>query len=335
MKWQVLTWIALFASGLCPAQTPATQPDAAVSTTQSADGDALLRIRVIHIVGKPDVLVGDATEPQPCRVGEEYFAPVTIRTGQFQSVTVKIGDEEPETIVQIDPNSWLKLSEAGIVKGTKNTRVNLGYGKVRGGVAEGGIPSNFTIETPNATQSKAGTWNFGIEYERGTGRYRAFLLDRGLAFVRNHDKHLTRELAVGQSVTQDMRLWSDESQIRRNVPVPDVLGQEDIQIAFNRRNNSGLGLLQPGDGRRPIFELTQRTEGGAFSLFNRRNGGVPVFTPPRPIDIEFPPIRRPEGDFGTGRGVDLLGNLFGARSRVRSSAISAQRAPQPRGLRGR
>ncbi|MBL8878632.1 MAG: FecR domain-containing protein [Phycisphaerales bacterium] len=312
MTLAYISLIAAIASGAITLQT--TPPEIAPSTTQPTTDAATigLRVRVVRLAGDVTYKTSPNQTPIKVKVGDAYTAPTTIQTGQYSSVTLKIGDELPDTLVKIDSGSTVDLSEAAIVDGTKRTRLGLGYGKVRAGVGEGGIQSDFTVETPNATLSKRGTWNYGIEYERGTGRYRAFVLDSGLASVLNKSKGIRREVAVGQSVTDAMRLWNDESQIQRNVPIPDVLGQEDIQVAFSRRNNSGLGLLQPGDGRRPIFDLTQRTEAGGFSLFNRRAGEPPIINPPRGIQRDFPAIRRPEGDFGTGRGGDLIGALVGS-----------------------
>lgn len=299
-------------------ETTATQP-VVQATTQTAAAETAIRVRVVSLYGDVTHKTSADAKPQKCKADDEYFAPTTIQTGLYSSVKLRFGDEEPETLVTIEAGSTVDLAQASIVKGTKTTRIGLGYGKVRAGVAEGGIQSDFTVETPNATLSKRGTWNYGIEYERGTGRYRAFVLDRGLVSVVNKSNNVRREVAVGQTVTDAMRLWNDESQIQRNVPVPDVLGQEDIQVAFNRRNNSGLGLLQPGEGQRPVFDFTQRTDSGGFSFFNRRTSDLPVFTPAPQIQRNFPAIRRPEGDFGTGRGGDLLSTFIGSRSKVRAA----------------
>ena len=60
---------------------------------------------------------------------------------------------------------------------------------VRAGVAEGGLKSDFTIDSPVATLSKRGTWNFALYYERETERFEISLLDRGL--VEAIDKEFT------------------------------------------------------------------------------------------------------------------------------------------------
>lgn len=311
--------IAAIANGAITLQTspPEATPTASQPTSVTASRE--LRVRVVRMAG--DVTYKTAASPSAlkAKIGDEFSAPTTIQTGQFSSVTLKVGDELPDTLFKIEAGSTVDLSEAAIIDGVKRTRVGLGYGMLRAGVGEGGAKSEVTVDTPNATLSKRGTWNYGIEYERGTGRYRAFVLDSGVASVLHKGKGIRREVTVGQSVTDAMRLWSDESQIRRNVPIPDVLGQEDIQIAFSRRNNSGLGLLQPGEGQRPIFDFTQRTDAGGFSLFNRRQGSPPIINGPRPIQRDFPAIQRPEGDFGTGRGGDLIGSLVGRRASSRSA----------------
>jgi len=58
------------------------------------------------------------------------------------------------------------------------------------------------VDSPVATLSKRGTWDFGLFYERGTDRFEIFLLDQGLvdAFSKltgQHRQVLPQESEVG------------------------------------------------------------------------------------------------------------------------------------------
>jgi len=57
-----------------------------------------------------------------------------------------------------------------------------------------------------------------------------------------------------------MRRWLDEVELRRNISVVDILGQEDIEVAFNRLRQSGLGVLSPGSGK-DVLNLSNRSAG--------------------------------------------------------------------------
>jgi hypothetical protein len=194
------------------------------------------------------------------------------------------------------------ISEAYKTQQKKVTRVGVGYGKIRAGVAEGGLESDFTVDSPVATLSKRGTWNFGLAYTRGTDRFEIFLLDRGLVDAINKLTQQRRDLTPGQVVTQAMRLWLDEANIRRNVAIVDVLGQEDIQVAFNDLRNSGLGVLSPGSGYENLLNLSNRRAQAQFAnLVRNALGNVPPIVPPA-VNRNL----RPEGFFGTGRGDQLV-----------------------------
>jgi hypothetical protein len=181
----------------------------------------------------------------------------------------------------------------------------VGYGKIRAGVAEGGLKSDFTVDSPVATLSKKGTWNFGLAYERGTDRFEVFLLDYGLVDALNKITGERRGLVPGELVTQVMRRWLDQVQILRNIPVPDILGQGDVEVAFNRIAQDGLGVLGPGEGRAVLINLSNITARNEFA----RLAHLLLPSLPTPPPGERPDLR-PEGFFGTGRGDQLINVLI-------------------------
>ena len=173
-------------------------------------------------------------------------------------------------------------------------------GRLRAGVAEGGLKSDFTVDSPVATLSKRGTWNFGMSYERGTERFEIFLLDRGLVEALNEVTSQRRGLLPGEAVTQAMRRWAAEAQVRRNVAVPDLLGQGDVEVAFNRLNQDGLGVTSVGGGRAVLIDLSNSMAQEEFARLLRDR--YPQLTPRLVRRI----LTRREGFFGTGRGDELI-----------------------------
>lgn len=283
------------------ASHPATPPAAAPAP--SRDGRQPIKARVIEVTGDAKVAPLDSSDWQPVKLGDEYGEGTKIITGVRSAVKLQIGDEAPYSCLLIDSVGLTTLSEAAIIRNTtKKVRIGVGYGRVRAGVAEGGLESDFTVDSPVATLSKRGTWNFSLYYERDTDIFEISLLDRGLVMALNRATGQRRSVRPRELVTQVMRNWLDQSQIERNVPVPDILGQGDIQIAFNRISDEGLGVLAPGDGRRVMLELANPR---ARALFARRARQALLASGLPPLNFNQRPLR-PEGFFGTGRGDELI-----------------------------
>lgn len=282
------------------------------ATTQPADTPAdrqPVPATVIEVQGDVEYSPLDQSDWKPCEVGAEYPQETVIRTGIHSSVMLQIGSEEPYTALIIDSASKVILSESFKTAETKRVRVGLGYGSVRAGVAEGGLKSDFTVDSPVATLSKRGTWNFGMFYERGTERFEIFLLDRGLVEALNKITKEQRTVQKGQAVTQAMRRWFKESQIRRNVPIPDLLGQGDIEIAFNRMRQDGLGVVDPAGGQTVLIDLSHDLAQQHFAQLARNRIGNMLRSGPH-----RGPYVRPEGFFGTGRGDQLIPLVIEANS---------------------
>jgi hypothetical protein len=200
------------------------------------------------------------------------------------------------------------LSEAYKTKDTKKVRVGVGYGRIRAGVAEGGLKSDFTVDSPVATLSKRGTWGFTLFYERDTDYFDIGLTDRGLVEAINKLTRQRRAVNPKELVTSAMRMWLSQAQFERNVSIVDILGQGDIDVAFNRLQQNGLGVLQPGGGEAVVLNLSNEMARGRFADLARHY--LPALPPPggaqRPA--------RPEGYFGTGRGDQLIEVLIEANN---------------------
>jgi hypothetical protein len=296
-----------FAQDEAAQQQPASAPGAGQVTTAPADRQPVLA-KVLEVHGDVEHAPLDSNEWQPCKQGDEYPAETKIRTGVRSSIKLQIGQEEPYTAMLVEAVGLTYLSEAYKTEDTKRVRVGVGYGKIRAGVAEGGLKSDFTVDSPVATLSKRGTWNFGLAFERGTDRFEIFLLDYGLVDALSKITGERRGLKPGELVTQAMRRWLDQAQILRNVSVVDILGQSDIQIAFNRIRQDGLGVLGPGEGRAVFIDLSNVSARNEFARLARgwlAPGGV-AHGVERPTQA----LVRPEGFFGTGRGDQLIDLLI-------------------------
>jgi len=300
------------------AQEPASAPAGQQPTTAPAEQQPVMA-RVIDVHGDVQHAPVDSREWQPCKVGDEYAQGTKISTGVRSSIKLQIGQEEPYTALLIEAVGLTYLSESYKTKETKRVRVGVGYGKIRAGVAEGGLKSDFTVDSPVATLSKRGTWNFGLAYERGTDRFEVFLLDYGLVDALNKITGERRGLAPRELVTQAMRRWLDQAQILRNTPVPDILGQGDIEVAFNRIGLDGLGVLGPGEGRAVLINLSNTTARNEFARLARSL--LPPLQPPHAVER---PNLRPEGFFGTGRGDQLIDLLI-----EQNSALSQKGFAKP------
>ena len=295
-----------------PPTTPpaATTDQPAAEVTKPAPEQTPIISRVIEVRGDVQYASLGSDEWRACKVDDEYPQQTMVRTGIRSSIKLQIGDDDTYTAVVIESASKTVISEAFQSQGTKRVRVGVGYGRMRAGVVEGGLKSDFTVDSPVATLSKRGTWDFGLGYERGTDQFEIFLLDQGLvdAFNKVTGKHhavLPREV-----VTQVMRRWANESQMLRNVPIPDYLGQGDIEVAFNRLRQDGLRVLDPQGGRTVLIDLSSAQAQQDFAQLAlsglAANGGFPGHGVGRHKPVE--------GWFGTGRGDQLVPIMIAADS---------------------
>lgn len=291
-----------------PSEPPPAAAETGVAASRPVDAQPIVA-RVIDAFGDVQYLAPGTTEWKRCAVGDEYPEGTQVRTGVRSSVKLQVGDEPPYTAVLLDPVGKTAISEAYKTPETKRVGMALGYGRIRAGVAEGGLKSDFSVSNPTYTLSKRGTWNFYMFYERGTERCEIGLLDRGLVQALNRISGAQRGVLPGERVTEAMRSFLDQAQLDRNVPIPDLLGQGDIDVAFNRIRNDGVGVVGPGEGQEIIISLSNRMARDRFAILARDAIAGAGFTlPPAPR----PPLFREEGFFGSGRGDELVRVLIGA-----------------------
>ena len=314
-RWTVfaIITICMLGVGVAPAQDqptaaePAAQPQEPATAAQQGDQPAAseekqpILAKVIEVHGDVKYAPLDSQEYKVCQLGEEYPEKTKIITGVRSSVKLQIGDEEPYTCMLIDAVGKTVLSEAYKTADTKKVRVGVGYGRIRAGVAEGGLKSDFTVDSPVATLSKRGTWGFTLFYERDTDFFEIGLTDRGLIEVINKMTQERRVLNPKELITSAMRAWLDQIQFDRTVAIPDIFGQGDIGVVFNRLEQSGLGVLAPGGGQRVMLDLSTPQARASFAD-TLRTLLPPGAIPPPQINTGL----RAEGFFGTGRGDDLI-----------------------------
>ena len=296
----VLGWAAWCGLAQTPAPQPTTQP------TTAPAGRTPIAARVLEVRGDVQHAPLEDSAWKPCQVNDEYPEQTVIRTGVRSSVKLQIGTDDTYTALVIEPASKTVISEAYRTADTKRVRIGVGYGQMRAGVAEGGLKSDFTVDSPVATLSKRGTWDFGLFYERDTDRFEIFLLDRGLVDAFSKATGARREILPGELVTQVMRRWLSEAQILRNVAIPDLLGQGDYELAFNRLEQDGLRVLDPSGGQAVLVDLSS-------SMAQQQFAGLARTVLPAVQTAAQPPAR-PEGFFGTGRGDDLIPLIIEANS---------------------
>ncbi len=291
---------------------PTTQP-----TTAPAERTPITA-RVLEVRGDAKHAPLGSKDWQPCQVDDEYPEETVLLTGVRSSVKLQIGTDDTYTALVIEPASKTLLSEAYTTEDTKRVNIGVGYGRIRAGVVEGGLKSDFTVESPVATLSKRGTWNFGLYYERGTDRFEIFLLDRGLIDAFSRVTGQRRRVLPGQLVNQIMRRWLDEAKFHHTVPISDILGQGDMEVAFNRMQQDGLRVLNPDGGQTVLIDLSSAASRAAFARLAREN--LPTHTP------QIRPGRqvRAEGFFGTGRGEQLIPLIIGS-----DSTLAKNRLAQP------
>ncbi len=257
-----------------------------------------------------------STEAQvwkPVKVNEEYGAGIQIRTGVRSSAILKFGDD---TVVMIGRSTLAAISEYHKTAGKKRTRIGLDYGSVRAGVAETELRSDFQIDSPVATLTKRGTWNFGLWVERGTGRYEATLADRGLVEILNKLTGRRQQIDPKQFVTQAMLSWAETAKFTRGVVIADHFGQTAEELLTYLRSSTGrtgldpagvnTGQGAPGGGGGPgapaggVAPLTRTQRSSAGSLPGLSLVGVTSSFMGGPDEPGPVVVDTDDGDFGTG-----------------------------------
>lgn len=275
---------------------PTTATGDAVATTLPAGATPILA-RVIEVKGDCQFAPPGSEAFSPCKLGDTYSPETVISTGLRSRVVLRMGEDDTYTVVAVDPGTKTLIGEAFTTADTKRVQIGVGYGQVRAGVVEGGLKSDFTVSSPVATLSKRGTWNFGMNVR--PFQYEVFLLDQGLVTALDRASGRQRDVRPGEFVDSSMRRWVQLANRLQNVPISDILGQSDIEVAFNRLDQDGLKILNPEGGATTLIDLRPPQFAADFRQL-AQNALRGSDLPPPVIDIGQR-VRR-EAIFGTGRG---------------------------------
>lgn len=325
------TTIAIFASlalglfvGSAPARAEDPQPQ---SQPAAKNGD--LVYEVVEVQGKAHV-APTGTDPlkndgwTPIKVGDQLHAGQLVRVFTVRSkVKVVARPADPPTVMLFDRGTLVNISELAIVNGAAKSRIQLGYGQIKAGVAEGTVRSDMEIESPVATLSKRGTDIFGMEY--GNGQYKMFLTDKGRGLIQAIQTQATaygsqrlneaRFVTPGQFITHQLLRAIDNVQFDREVNVNDVFGLGKSDSLFSMLNDRGLGVFLNPNG---TLQLSQ--PGGVPQPF-QLPGEQPVVQRTMQSFVN-PQVRQTPtnsgGDFGVGQGA-LPG--FNSQSKLKAQLM--------------
>lgn len=252
------------------------------------------------------------------RAGQQVRVPVRSR------VKLTARPAEPPTVLLIESSSTVNFSELALREGVARQRLQISYGAVKAGVAEGEVRSDMEIESPTATLSKKGTDIFGFEVQ-ADGRFTMFLSPQGRGLVQGilnqaggfgSSKVQSRFLTPGQWISQQMMRAIENMPFDQKVLVSDpygLVGADQLFALLNDRG--GISFLLPA-GSSPWNIL-----GGP----SQRDGltTTPQTSPTDPIQNltsslfgtgSGQPRALPGGDFGIGQGV--LPGIFGPPRRI-------------------
>lgn len=284
------------------------QPPTAVAQAQPADADEaeqMPKAVVIEVAGPVEWSlpgVSPLVDEGWTRVqlNDTYEPGTQIRTGLRAHLNLTFGET---TIVSIRSATHASIDQFYKSATTETIRIGLAYGTVRGGSTEGPIKADVEVDSTVATLSKRGTEGWQMWVEPTKGRFRVSLAEHGLVeAIQKLAPGKTRSKSVrpGEYATPDniANLWIAQAKFDRNV---QFYPAETITVAdarFANRNTGGISVVAPGAGA-SLYDYAGRSASTATG------SGVPR-TPPSTLVFQREPIRRPEGDFGTGTTFRVL-----------------------------
>ena len=123
-------------------------------------------------------------------------------------------------------------------------------------------------------------------------------------------RQLSKEVRPGEYATRDniANLWINQSKFDRTIQFFQADSVTSADAGFSTDNAQGYGALAPGGGSQ-LRESTRRT---SAAFVREQTGDRSGVVPPRTVVFERGPIRRPDGDFGTGNTLKVLLPLAGA-----------------------
>lgn len=229
-----------------------------VTTAPATAKTGGLRYQVVQIQGKPRVAaVGvdpkSNTGWQTIKLGDFLAAGQQVSTNLRDTVKLIAVPSEPPTVVMIEKFTHVQISDLEFRNGAEGkeaySRLQIGYGAVRAGVAEGATRSNMEIATPAATLSKKGTDIFRIHYfsqndwgmslsDRGRGLIQAIQNRQNFGITGGQ----SRFVRPGQSVNQEMLRTIETEIFNRFVNVNDIYGLTNGDIKLISLWGNGLNI---------------------------------------------------------------------------------------------
>jgi hypothetical protein len=234
----------------------------------------------------------------PVELNQQLQSGVQIRTGLRSFVNLQFGET---TTIALRSATHASLDQLHRSATTETVRIGLGYGVVRGGSTEGTIRSDVRVESTVATLAKRGTEGWEMSVEPMTGRFRISLAEYGLVEAVSKLKNAgrsARTVRPGEYVTDAnlANLWIKQDIFDRNVQFYEAHAISVADAEFTAANSRGMGVMAPGGG------VTLAAAGGRISsdfAIQQAAQSFPGGTLPPTTVLVPPPVRRPEGDFGT------------------------------------
>ncbi len=232
---------------------------------------------------------------------DDRLAPGTqVRTGLRSHLNLRFGET---TFVSVRSATHASIDLFFRSATTENVRIGLAYGTVRGSSTEGRLRSDVIVDSTVATLAKRGTEGWEIQVEPMTGRFKVSLAESGLVEAIQKlagDRRLSRTLRPGQYATPDniANMWIRQAVFDRVVTFYEASSITEADADFAVANSRGFGTLAPGGGT-SLVELSARVS--AEFVLEQTTAGTSADVPiPTTALLQRIPVRRPEGNFGTG-----------------------------------
>ncbi len=292
--------------------------------TSTAGGEPMYYV-VQDVDGKPmySSVSTDATSAgdsnwKVIKVGDRLGSGVKILVPVRAALKLVLEPSTPPMVMAFEPGTQVAIEDLALRNGVAVSRLALGVGAVKAGVAESGeIRSDMTISTPAGTLSKRGTDIYTVEYQNG--RFRMSLSDQGRGLIQAIQLKFgsqgqllgtrSRFVTRGQFVTQEMFKAIDHVRFDRNINVNDLIGLTNNE-ALTILNNRGFGFVLPiGENTVNILGSPnmQTPDGGTGLMNGVTTVGIGRATPRREGDFgvgqTLLPIRSPLGSDNTGRRI--------------------------------
>ena len=213
----------------------------AASSTQPTSNTAV-SARVLKVIGRVQHSPIDHNAWQDTREGDVLSDGTRIRTGFKSAVQLQL---HTAAVVQIQSATQVALTELARYENTEKTRIGLKYGKIRGGIIQEKIDSDFQIVCPAAVLTREGTWGFEMSYDPATENFYVGLDTDGLVRVLQTSTGRRMGILPGQYVTQSMQAWFKTAQFEDMVDLVDQFGTTTIEKLFYASNSGGLTAADP------------------------------------------------------------------------------------------